>query len=418
MALDLAVGNAGWYLGERALRLGGGFVLTLWMARVLGPVDFGTYAYALAVVTLSTFCVSLAIESLVLRDLSQDPSDRRGVAGTYLIVRSLGSVGMLVVVAAYFLWIEPQDRQLLVLALVMGLSGTAMALDVVDLRLQALGRARLTSSIRMGSFLLGFALKALALLVGAPIIWLGMAFTAEYAVAAACYVALGVKGGKPQSNAGAALSRIVPMLREGRFMIASGLTVIVYSKIDALTVGRLFSREDLANYALATAVVGALAAVGMSMAQAQAPVLARAHAGERSRYLVLFRQFLMLMAGTSVGLATLTWLVAPVVVQALAPQYQSAASVMRILVWAVVPVYLGVATSQILVNERWYAMSLIRTGLGLTTAVVLLPIGAPWLGLPGVATAMVASSAIATLGLLASGKARRELRAVLTAKPV
>ena len=48
--LQQAVGNTGWLLLDRVLRMGLGLVIGIWMARALGPVKFGQFNYALAFV--------------------------------------------------------------------------------------------------------------------------------------------------------------------------------------------------------------------------------------------------------------------------------------------------------------------------------------------------------------------------------
>ena len=41
-----------WMFGYRALRLGSGFILGAWLARHLGPEDFGILGYSIALVAM------------------------------------------------------------------------------------------------------------------------------------------------------------------------------------------------------------------------------------------------------------------------------------------------------------------------------------------------------------------------------
>lgn len=86
---------------------------------------------------------------------------------------------------------------------------------------------------------------------------------------------------------------------------------------------------------------------------------------------------------------------------------------LSVLVWSSIPVFLGVATSQIIVNEKVYWISLARTLIGMIISLGLIaPITLRW-GVNGVAALVVASSTVAMLAIVLSSSIRRTLRMIL-----
>jgi len=95
--------------------------------------------------------------------------------------------------------------------------------------------------------------------------------------------------------------------------------------------------------------------------------------------------------------------------------YASGAPVFSLLVWSSVPVFLGVATSQIIVNEKIYWISLVRTTAGMAFSILTIgPVASHW-GVMGIAYVVMVSACLATLSIFWSGTARSVLRFVLIA---
>ena len=64
--------NTSWLFGEKILRLFLGLFISIWVARYLGPEQFGILSYALSFVGLFTFLATLGLDSIVIRELVKD----------------------------------------------------------------------------------------------------------------------------------------------------------------------------------------------------------------------------------------------------------------------------------------------------------------------------------------------------------
>ena len=61
--------NTSWLLFDRLVRIFGGLFIGIWIARYLGPSDFGVLNYALAYVAFFQVFVNLGLNQIVVREL-------------------------------------------------------------------------------------------------------------------------------------------------------------------------------------------------------------------------------------------------------------------------------------------------------------------------------------------------------------
>src|SRR5690554_5990569 len=69
--------NSAWMMAEYAFKVLAAIFVTIYVARYLGPVDFGLLSYALAVVAISMAVSRLGMESILVRELSRFPEHRQ-----------------------------------------------------------------------------------------------------------------------------------------------------------------------------------------------------------------------------------------------------------------------------------------------------------------------------------------------------
>lgn len=406
--------GASWYLLEKIVRLVGAFLIGAWVARYLGPESYGSLAYVLALIALLGFLGSLGIETLVVRDLVYEQVNPRRTISTYFFIRLVG--GLLVpLLATMYLAISHTDPLFLVLLAAI-CSGAVIfgAFDVADCWLQAKQKAKVTSSIRLAGFFAGASLKCLLIVIEASVEWFALAVLVEAAVMACLYFCLLSSHGLVPSAGDFKFNEFKRILADGKMMALSGLLVAVYSKIDILVVGTLLSKEALAPYAVAASMCAAWNMMGLSLVQAWAPRISSAFQAGRDQYVTELRKMLLVVLGLGIaGSGALSVISGYIFNILLGEEYAPGVALFNLLVWASVFVFIGTATSQIIVNEKIYWVSLLRTFLGVLFSLLLVLPAAQYFDAQGVAGVVVASSFVATIGILFSSSARRTLRSVM-----
>ena len=79
--------NTGWmFLGQMA-SLVVSFFVGVWIARYLGPDNYGSFNYAIAYAGLFSFIASLGIDGILSRDLVANPEKRDELLGTAFLLK-------------------------------------------------------------------------------------------------------------------------------------------------------------------------------------------------------------------------------------------------------------------------------------------------------------------------------------------
>jgi PST family polysaccharide transporter len=174
------------------------------------------------------------------------------------------------------------------------------AFDVADCWLQARHKAKVTSSIRLIGFLIGSLVRCLLVIGEASIVWFAVAVIVEASVMATLYFGLLWRHDLTPSFSHWDFVEFKKILVDGKMISLSSFTVAIYSKIDILVIGALFSKEILAPYAIAASMCAAWSMVGVSLVQAWAPQVSLAMATSQEYYIHVLRKMLLVMLGLSV----------------------------------------------------------------------------------------------------------------------
>jgi O-antigen/teichoic acid export membrane protein len=405
--------GSAWYLLEKMARLFGSFLIGAWVARYLGPESYGMLAYTLALVALLGFLGSWGVESLVVRDLVDDSLKQRQIISTYFFIRLAGASLVPFLAIVYLQVTHANAGMLMVMTLLCSTSVMFGAFDAADCWLQARHKARVTSSIRLDGFVISGVVKCFLIIGEASVAWFAFAVLIETGVMAALYCLLLWQHDLLPTVGHWSFAEFKRTIIDGKMMVLSGLMVTIYSKIDILVIGSVFSKEILAPYAIAGGMCAAWNMVGMSLVQAWAPHISLAMAISQEEYINALRKMLLVMLGLSVvGGAFLSVFSQFIFDFLFGKDFLAGVPIFNILIWSSVFVFLGVATSQIIVNERIYWISLFRTIVGAVLSLVcIIPVASNF-GVVGVAWLVVLTSASATLSIVFSASARSTLRKV------
>src|SRR6202011_928766 len=79
--------NIGWLFADRLVRQGLGLLVLIWMARYLGPTQFGVFNYATAYVALVWSFTDLGLPSIGVRNLVKNPDEAPRILGTAFFLR-------------------------------------------------------------------------------------------------------------------------------------------------------------------------------------------------------------------------------------------------------------------------------------------------------------------------------------------
>jgi O-antigen/teichoic acid export membrane protein len=96
--------NAAWLVFEKTIRILVTTLVAFYIARFLGPNDFGQLSFALAWVAILSSVCSLGLDSIALREISHHPVKTNTVLSTGILLKMLASIiSLIAVFGAYLL---------------------------------------------------------------------------------------------------------------------------------------------------------------------------------------------------------------------------------------------------------------------------------------------------------------------------
>lgn len=394
--LHLAAVNSGWLLFDKLARALLGLLVGAWVARYLGPAQFGLLAYVIAFIALFQAVASLSIDAMAVRDITQDRDAAPEILGTLLALRlGAGIVCWMAVVACVALF-SPGDRQVLWMTVIVGGVLVFQASDTVDLWFQSQSQSRRTVVAKLSAYLVSSGFKVLLILFKAPLeaFALVMAFDALFCAGGLWIVYRYL----PTAVAWArSMRRARNLLAEAWPFILSSISIAIYSRVDQILVKELLGERSLGIYAAALPLAQFWQVIPLTLATSLGPFMARRKQADESGYrralVSVFRAFFYL----GVLIAVVTFAVSDFLVRLLfGPAFAEAASVLNILGVANIFCFLGIAHGLWLVNEKRFAVRLYGTVLAGMTALTLNFLMLQRLGVIGAAWAAIGAQVVAT----------------------
>ncbi len=108
-AFRKALGNTGWLMADRVVRLGFGLFVGVWVARYLGPAQFGRLNFAMSYVGLFTTISTLGLDNIVVRNIVREISHAPEIIGTTFALRLAGSVLAPLIAVGIIQIFDPND---------------------------------------------------------------------------------------------------------------------------------------------------------------------------------------------------------------------------------------------------------------------------------------------------------------------
>ena len=400
------------------LRGGGYFVgillgaaTSVFLLRGLAVEDFGRYATVAALLGIVAIVTDAGLTAVGARELALLPRGERRVEllGTLLGLRIvLTIVG--VACAAVFASVAGYDRTMVWGTLLAGVGillvntqSTSMMPLAVELRL---GAVTTFEVLRQALTLIGVAILALA---GATL----LPYFAVQAVVGAALLALTprVVGGVRMLRPRLARRGAVRLLREALPLAIAIAMNVVYLRLLVIIVSLTESEQETGLYATSFRIFELLIGIPGLVLAVALPVLAVAgeHDVERLRYGL--QRMTEVAAVFSLGLALATFALAAPVIRLLGgPAYDEAAPILRIQVWALVPLFIGQVAVLALISLRRQRVLAAANAFALALVVLLgLTLTPSFAGRGAAAAGAIAETALAVTLFIVLARSERSV---------
>lgn len=389
--LHAAIHNSGWIFFDKMLRALLGVLVGAWVARYLGPSQFGELAYCIAFIGIFQSVTNLGLDGIVVREIANDPRRASITLGTTFQLRLLiGLISWIFAILIYGFTNSFADQGIWIIAIV-GAGMIFQAADTVDLWFQGNSQSKRTVLAKASAYLISNGIRVALILLEAPLI----AFAVVIALEAAL-TAFALHFSYKRFPCNGIWQRHYPeakkLLKESWPYLISGVSIMLYMRIDQIMIKSMLGERELGIFAAIMPIASLWNMIPMAICASLAPMFAR----KRAEGIVIFNAAMVNMFRFFWVLCLLviavTWLLSGFVVQLMYGQaYIEAIPVLNIYVLTCIPVFMGVGQGLWLLNERKSYLSPIQTVTGAVVSIITNLVLIPLWGIEGAAiTAVIA----------------------------
>ena len=152
--LQNILANTGWLFADRILRMGVGLFVGVWLARYIGPQQFGIYNYAIVFVAMFSAISNLGLDGIVVRNIVRDPVSKDEILGTAFFLKFAGGIITLIVSIGAILLLRSSDSVTCWLVGITAVGAIFQAFDTIDFWFQSQVKSKYTVYVRNAAFLI------------------------------------------------------------------------------------------------------------------------------------------------------------------------------------------------------------------------------------------------------------------------
>jgi PST family polysaccharide transporter len=413
--------NGGWLLFDAVLRGVSTLIVGAWMARYLGPEQFGQLSYVLAYLMFFQVIANLGMDGIIVRNIVNLSSDKNSdldavsskikesldIKNKIEIGRILGSAFILRLMIGLLCWIAAVGGMWAIYGLnshnvlLTALAGGCLvfqAANTIDLWFQSQNQSRHTVIAKLLAFLITNSLRVAFILGQLPLIAFAIAMLIEFIITAIALAYAYIKNAYGYSWIVDIKKTGLNLIRESWPFIISGISAAIYMRIDQVLVRSILGEKELGIYSAAIILSSIWYVLPTIAFTSLLPTLTLTKSINQDLYkkrlVELFR--VLIVSGILISIIV-SWQSNLLVQFFYGHQYTEASNVLKILIFTSIPVFVGVGQGVWLINEKKSKLFLIQTILGGIVCVFLNIVLIPIYGLIGAAVSLLIAQITSTL---------------------
>lgn len=362
-----------WLLFDKLFRMGGGLLVGIFVAKYLGPSNFGLFNYSFSFVWLFSYVVTLGTDEIILRDLISLPQFKNKILGTGLALKVVGGlIAFLLIYVATFFLIKANDDVFILLTLIISVSMVLKNAGVIRLLFESTQSSKYNVLAENFAFIGVSILRIYLVSIKSNVIWFGYALILEVLISSFFLIYFYTKrvGILYEFEYDRKLAAVI--LNNSWPLILSGVSVMIYVKSDQFLLGLMAGNYEAGIYSVAARISEIWYFIPVAVVTSFYPKIVEAKKESVELYEIRLKFLMRVLIICSITIAILmTFMSKFVVVLLFGNDYASSSLSLAIHVWAGIFVFIGIASSKILILESAQKIYLIQTSIGALTNILL-----------------------------------------------
>ena len=292
--------NSAWLITDKIIRLVGGVFIGAWIARYLGPEQYGLMNFATAFSIVFISFSMLGIDNLVIRDLAKKENDFNDILGTAVRIRIFGSI-LSAVLSLIFAWFFYSNNQAFIYLLTVLMIGNILqSLDVLSLWYQSQINSKVIVKNKVIAYIGISLFKVIAIFFKMDLICFVILTVLELVIGILLLLRWYVNiDGFCISKWKYYPETSKRLLKEGWPLAISNFSIIIFMKADQLFLGGLLGAKAVGIYSVASLISDILYSLPIFLTASIFPKMADMYMENREKYRDYINKIFLTMVGYS-----------------------------------------------------------------------------------------------------------------------
>ncbi len=381
--------NTSWMFLEKIIRNIAALFVGSYVARYLGPSNYGLLNYASSCVFLFSILAHLNLEPILVRELFKGEHKREELLGTAAGLRTLGAFFAFLLIL-FFLQFSKQDPLANILVLIISAGLFFQPFNVIDSYYQAEVTARRVAIAQLIQISIIAIIKIILVLNKAPLINFAIVTVLESMILAAALIITYMTTNKYSLKKWCFNTKIAWQLLKSAFpLISAGIAVLLYMRLDQIMIKLMLGNQALGNYSAAISLCECWYFIPMVISNSVFPAILNAKQKNTALYHARIQRLHALMVKIGLFIIIVTIIFGEQFMLLLFGHEFEGGLILKVYIGGIIFSFLGVASGKWLLAENYNKIIFYRTLSGLITNVALNLLLIPRLGILGAAFAAV-----------------------------
>lgn len=385
------ISNVFWSLAGKLTGLVSALLVGIFVARYLGPTQYGVMNYAVSFVTLFLVIATFGFENIEIREEAKANDQKDTILGTVFVLRLLLSLVTIILISVVA-YINEADTYTFGIIMVYAITVMLTPFEVIRNYFTSLVQNEYIVKVGIFRTVLSGVIKVVLLLVHASLVWfvISLVFDAFVLAQGYCYVYKKKIGSMRSWRFDKVWACY--LLRQSFPLLLSGVAATIFLQIDQIMIGNMIDKTSVGYFSVASKFVEVLLYVPTILIQTVSPLLVK----ERKNNLESFREKAQMFMNITVWLCVVCAIFMAlcsryIVLWTFGMKYLASIVILQILSFKIVGVALNIVSGQLLIIEEKQKYFVLRSLSGCIVCVVLNLLVITRFGVGGVAAVAIAT---------------------------
>ncbi|VVB75805.1 putative flippase AglR [uncultured archaeon] len=390
--LKKIVFSVSWLTADRILQLVVSLLVGLWVARYLGPSDFGLMNFAIAFTSLFGPFVGLGVSSILVRELINFPKKRNVLFGTTFWIQFITGTISMALMCVFILILRPLDMLSFWVVFVFSLGYVISAFDLPSFWFESKIESKTIVISRTGGLIVSNLLKIVFILLNFSLIFIVIASLFDTIVRISFIFYSYFKDKQSLFLWKFDFGLAKRLISSSWPLIFSGAMVIIYLRIDQVMLGFMMNDYEVGLYSVAVKISELFVFIPGLISVSVFPTLVRSKKISAIIYHSRLQKVFDLMTWAPFLFMVPIFFFSDFIIYVLyGSEYLSAGFTLSIIVWSALAISVKFILEKYLINENKLKTLFFISFFGAVTNIILNLILIPLYGINGAALATVIS---------------------------